>query len=167
MLTGTHIHYFFVCHRKLWLFANGLNMEHTSDLVADGKLLHENSYLQRADKYTEVEVDGVKIDFYDPKNKVIHETKRTDSIEKAHEWQLKYYIYKLRENGMEGVTGILEYPKLRIRNEVELTAEDIQELEKIIPEAERVKCLEKCPEKINVKLCKKCAYYDFCWAEEV
>lgn len=38
MPTGTHFNYYMVCHRKLWLFANGINMEHTSDLVYEGKL---------------------------------------------------------------------------------------------------------------------------------
>ena len=26
--TGTHFNYYQVCKRKLWLFANGINMEH-------------------------------------------------------------------------------------------------------------------------------------------
>lgn len=25
--TGTHFNYYQLCHRKLWLFANGINME--------------------------------------------------------------------------------------------------------------------------------------------
>lgn len=25
--TGTHFNYYQLCHRKLWLFSNGLNME--------------------------------------------------------------------------------------------------------------------------------------------
>jgi CRISPR-associated exonuclease Cas4 len=33
--TGTHINYYHICHRKLWLFANNVQMEHNSDLVAD------------------------------------------------------------------------------------------------------------------------------------
>ena len=39
-------------------------MEHTSDTVYDGKLIHENSYPQRAERYQEVEIAGIKIDFY-------------------------------------------------------------------------------------------------------
>ena len=55
-LTATHINYYHICQRKLWLFANGINMEHTSDTVYDGKLLHETSYPQRAVKYTEIDL---------------------------------------------------------------------------------------------------------------
>jgi len=65
-------------------------MEHTSDLVYEGKLIHETSYPQRSERYEELEIDGIKIDFYDARNKVIHEIKKSDKIEEAHEWQLKY-----------------------------------------------------------------------------
>ncbi|MHB1179040.1 MAG: Dna2/Cas4 domain-containing protein [Daejeonella sp.] len=75
LLTATDINYYHVCHRKLWLFANGIRMEHTSDVVAEGKLIGETTYPERAEKYTEIEVDGIKIDFYDAKNKVVHEVK--------------------------------------------------------------------------------------------
>ena len=75
-ITGTHINYYFICHRKLWLFANGIQMEQTSDLVFEGKLIHETSYPQRSAKYEEVQIGGIKVDFYDTKNKVIHEIKK-------------------------------------------------------------------------------------------
>lgn len=89
--TGTHFNYYQVCKRKLWLFANGINMEHTSDLVYDGKLIQGTSYPQRSERYEELEMDGIKIDYYDARNKVIHEIKRSDKVERAHEWQVKYY----------------------------------------------------------------------------
>ncbi|MDI9593129.1 MAG: CRISPR-associated protein Cas4, partial [Bacteroidota bacterium] len=109
-ITGTHFNYYQVCKRKLWLFANGLNMEHTSDLVYDGKLIQETTYPQRSERYEELEMGGIKIDFFDARNKVIHEIKRSNKIERAHEWQVKYYIYVLEQTGIEGVSGILEYP---------------------------------------------------------
>lgn len=49
-ISGTFINYYFVCHRELWLFANGINMEQESDLVYEGKLVHESSYPQRTSK---------------------------------------------------------------------------------------------------------------------
>ncbi|MDR0795219.1 MAG: CRISPR-associated protein Cas4, partial [Tannerella sp.] len=87
-LTATHINYYMVCRRKLWLFSNGINMEHTSDTVAEGKLIHETSYPQRSERYTELEVDGSVIDFYDARNKIIHEVKKSNRIETAHLWQV-------------------------------------------------------------------------------
>ncbi|MCX8009875.1 MAG: CRISPR-associated protein Cas4, partial [Ignavibacteria bacterium] len=36
-ITGTHIQYFFVCHRKLWLFAHNIQLEQESDEVLKDK----------------------------------------------------------------------------------------------------------------------------------
>ena len=69
MVTATHINYYYICRRKLWLFGNGVNMEHTSDLVTEGKLVHEISYPNRAARYEEVRIGGSVIDFYDPRER--------------------------------------------------------------------------------------------------
>ena len=106
-------------------------MEHTSDVVYDGKLIHEMSYPQRSEKYQEVEIDGIKVDFFDAKNKVIHEIKRSSKVEKAHEWQLKYYIYVFERNGIDGCSGVLEYPTQRDTVKVTLTDDDRKEIHKI------------------------------------
>lgn len=162
-LTATHINYYHICHRKLWLFSNGINMEHTSDTVAEGKLIGETSYPQRPEKYTEIEIGGSKIDFYDAKNKIIHEIKKSDSIEAAHQWQVKYYIWLLQQNGIEGVTGILEYPKLRQTTTVDLSKEDVVHLQVVMQQIKNMLEEETCPPTINSKICKKCSYYDFCY----
>jgi CRISPR-associated exonuclease Cas4 len=165
-LTATHINYFHICHRKLWLFANGINMEHTSDTVAEGKLIGETTYPQRAEKYTEIEIGGSKIDFYDAKNKVIHEIKKSSSMEAAHEWQVKYYIWLLEQTGIEGVSGKLEYPRLRETKEILLTEADKIYLQAAVQQIEKMIADEQCPKRINSKICKKCSYYDFCYIEE-
>jgi CRISPR-associated exonuclease Cas4 len=43
-ITATHINYLQVCQRKLWLFSHAIVMEHTFDLVSEGKLIGETSY---------------------------------------------------------------------------------------------------------------------------
>ena len=58
---STHISYLHICHHKLWLFSNGLNIEHTSSLVAEGKLIDENNYPQRANRYQQLALEGIKI----------------------------------------------------------------------------------------------------------
>ncbi len=165
-LTGTHISYYLICHRKLWLFAHEIRMEHTSGLVAEGKLIHETSYPQRSDRYQEVEVDGIKIDYFDARNKIIHEVKKSDKMEEAHEWQVKYYIYVLERNGVAGVSAILEYPKLRQTNEILLSSRDKEELEVMAAEAGRIIDSLNCPERVKRTICKSCSYEDFCWCGE-
>ncbi len=141
-------------------------MEHTSDLVYEGKLLHESSYPQRSEKYTEVEIDGIKIDYFDAKNKIIHELKKSDKVKTAHEWQLKYYIYILEKAGIEGVTGLLEYPKLRKTSEILFSNRDREEIENFLIDIKSVITSEHCPERELLSICRKCSYYDFCYSGE-
>ncbi|MEA3496924.1 MAG: CRISPR-associated protein Cas4, partial [Bacteroidota bacterium] len=130
-ITGTHINYYFICHRKLWLFANNIQMEHTSDPVLEGKIIHESTYQKRSGKYEEIQMGGIKIDFYNTKEKVIHEIKKSSKMHEAHIWQLKYYIYVFEKAGIKGVSGILEYPKERKTEEIYLSTIDIEEIKEI------------------------------------
>jgi len=165
-ITGTQISYYFTCHRKLWLFGNGIQMEHNSELVAMGKLIHETSYSDRPDRFQEVEIGPIKIDFYDKRDKVIHEVKKSDKLEVSHQWQVKYYIYIMEQAGIEGVTGLLEYPKLRHTEQVLLTNDDRAELETIMAAIAVITASESCPPLVKMGFCKNCSYYDFCYASE-
>ena len=165
-MTGTHFNYYQICHRKLWLFANGINMEQTSDLVYEGKLIHESSYPQRPERYEELEIEGIKLDYYDSRNKIIHEIKKSDKVETAHEWQLKYYIYVLEQQGVEGVTGILEYPTMRHTVKVSLSPQDREYIVLTESKIEQIIASDQCPPVINSKICKNCSYYEFCFVNE-
>lgn len=165
-ITGTHFNYFQICHRKLWLFANGINMESTSDTVYEGKLIHESSYPQRSVKYEEVEIDGVKVDFFDSRNRVIHEIKKSDKIEQAHEWQLKYYIYVFERNGIYDCTGVLEYPTLRQTSQVVLTDNDRSMIKEMESKIDTIIHADECPTLVKKRLCRNCSYYDFCYSNE-
>lgn len=165
-ITGTLINYYFVCHRELWLFANGINMEQESDLVYEGKLIHEESYPERSSKYEEVAIDGIKVDYYDAKNHVIHEIKKSNKVDRAHEWQLKYYMYVFEQHGVEGVRGILEYPEMRKTKEVLLTDVDREEICLMTKEIESIIQKEECPPRVKKGLCRNCSYFDFCYSEE-
>ncbi len=174
-INATLINLYHVCKRECWLHANGINMEHTSDVVYDGKLLHESSYPQRAERYEEMlistEYEGVtllgQIDYYDARNNTVHETKRSDKVEEAHTRQLKFYLWLLELNGVEGASGLLEYPKLRKTDEVYLTDEDREMMKKSIVEIVKLIENENCPPTINAKICKSCSYFDFCYSSEL
>jgi CRISPR-associated exonuclease Cas4 len=165
-VTGPHMHYYFNCHRQLWLFANGINMEHTSDDVFEGKMIHETSYQQRSSNYEEIAIDGIKIDYYDAKNRVVHEIKKSSKLFNSHAWQVKYYIYILEKIGIDGVTGVLEYPKERKTEEVFLSIPDKERIVELLEEIDTIIHADKCPEAINKPKCKKCSYYDFCYSSE-
>lgn len=162
IITGTHFNYYHLCHRKLWLFANGINMEQESDLVYEGKRVHESCYPQRNAKYEEIGVGGIKVDYYDVKNKVIHEVKKSNKVDLAHEWQLKYYMYVFEQFGMVGVRGILEYPLLRKTQEILLSDKDREEIRTKKENIRRIVSLEECPPLVKKGICRKCSYFDLC-----
>ncbi|MDM8304757.1 CRISPR-associated protein Cas4 [Phocaeicola salanitronis] len=165
-ITATLVNLYNVCKREMWLHANGVRFEHTSDLVFEGKLIHEDSYPQRSGKYEEIELDGIKVDFYDPKRKVIHEIKKSNKVEAAHEWQLKYYIYVFERNGIEGVTGVLEYPTLRKTQEVVLSDVDRERIQEMEVDIQRIISDDDCPPLQKRGICRNCSYFDFCYSGE-
>lgn len=162
-VSGTHFNYFHVCKRKLWLFANGISMEHTSDIVLEGRLIHEDSYSWRSERYVEIELDGIKVDYYDPRTKVIHEVKKSNIVEAAHEWQLKYYLFVFEKNGIEGVSGVLEYPLLKKKKDVILRDVDREEIETAEKQIKEIVSSVDCPVGEKRGICKNCSYYEFCF----
>lgn len=165
-ITATLINLYHICHRELWLHANEVRMEHNSETVADGKFIGDTAYGQRPQKYRQVELPGAKIDFYDAKEGVVYETKRSDKMSQAHVAQVKYYLYVLEQHGVAAHYGILEYPQQRHRERVELTDGDRADIEKWKLEIGEIIGREACPPVINKPLCRQCSYCDFCYVGE-
>lgn len=165
-VTGTHFNYYHLCKRKLWLFANGIHMEHTSDLVYEGKLIHETSYSQRPGRYEELEIRGIKIDYYDAGHRVVHEIKKSDKMEEAHVWQLKYYLYVLEQEGIENVSGILEYPALRKKADFSLSDSDREYIGECLGHIRYIMDSGSCPSIERKKPCRNCSYFEFCYITE-
>ena len=173
-ISGTHINYYRVCKRKLWLFANDIQMEQTSELVAEGKLIEEGSYLQRSSKYEQIELSaelkGItlsgKLDYFDTKHKVVHEVKKSNKVEEAHIWQVKFYLWLLELNEIQAYNGVIEYPQLREIETVFLEDEDRKYLKNSIAAIKGLLELDVCPPVIHAKICKNCSYYDFCYVRE-
>lgn len=125
-----------------------------------GKFISESTY--KREKH-EIQIDDIVLDFYDGKNKAIHEVKKSDKMEDTHTWQLKYYISVLEEKGIENVTGEIDYPKLRQKVKVVLTDADRKELDKIKVEIRNIIEQVNPPEVINKPFCRQCSYYDLCY----
>ncbi|MEM6766683.1 MAG: CRISPR-associated protein Cas4 [Bacteroidota bacterium] len=164
-ITGTHIAYLHMCHRKLWLFAHAIRMEHRSELVAEGRLIEKSSYQQRSDRWTQIEMEGIKLDYFDPKQGILREVKKSKKRDHAHIAQVKYYLFVLERNEIPVKYGLLEYPRLRETEEVWLTDEDREEIPRWELDARKIIQQESCPKLMPKTLCKKCAYQEFCYAE--
>ncbi len=109
-ITGVMIYYYFICKRKLWYFIHEINMESENENVMLGKLLDENSY-KRDDKHINID-NVISIDFI-REQKELHEIKKSRAIEEAGIWQVKYYLYYLKQRGVTEVKAKIDYPLLK------------------------------------------------------
>lgn len=161
-ITGIKINYLFVCERKLWLFDRGVSMEHTSENVLLGKLIEESSYLSEEKRKILID-DLICIDIVSEDE--IREVKYSNKLEEPNRMQLLYYLYYLKKLGIVK-KGVLNYPKQRKRELLELTLENEKRVEEAINRVEEIIRREKPPPVIKKKYCKKCAYYEFCFIGE-
>jgi CRISPR-associated exonuclease Cas4 len=168
-ITGTHFNYYFICHRKLWLFLHGIECEMESDAVRMGKHIHETSYEK---EQKEIDIDGtIVLDWFDAKKQLVHEVKKSDKMEEAHQWQILYYLWFLKQKGLmvaateneEGIKGELNYPTLRTKKSVILTKEkELQLTDRILPDIENIAQQETIPSTVEWKVCRSCSYCELC-----
>ena len=159
-ITGLMVYYYEVCKRKLWYFVNETQLEENNSNVILGKLLEENTYTRDEKK---INIDGViNIDFIRSK-KILHEIKKSNSIEPASLLQVQYYLYYLEKKGLIGLKGILDYPLLKQTVEVNLTNKDRENLDNIIIGIKEILRKESPPALEKNGICKKCAYFDLCF----
>lgn len=161
-INGTQINYYFICKTKLWLFSHNIQLEHESENVKLGKILHEDSFKREKDYLIDnlINVDFIK--FTDCVE--IHEVKKTQKMEKSHEFQLLYYLYYLKnEKDIQNIKGFLDYPKNRKKIPIYLTKEKEEELLKVIGNINQINENDM-PKPKKSKICRKCAYFDFCFS---
>lgn len=159
-ITGTMFYYYFVCWRKLWSFYHNIALEDENENVLLGKLIDDSAY-GREHKHIMVD-ETVNVDFIKDW-KVLHEIKKSKSIEEASIWQVKYYLYFLNQRGIQIQKGILDYPKIKKREEVVLLEGDNEKIEEILSDIERIVLQDKMPPLLNSKICKSCAYFEYCF----
>lgn len=159
-ITGVMVYYYFICQRKLWYFVHDISMENENENVMLGKLLDESSY-KRDDKHINID-NVINIDFM-KEQKELHEVKKSRAIEEASIWQVKYYLYYLKQRGVDGLKAKIDYPLLKKNLVVELTQEDEDQLKEVVQEIVMTKELMQPPQFIPKKICTKCAYHDLCF----
>ena len=162
LITGLHINYYFICKTKLWLFSHKISLELESEAVKLGLLIHQSTY-NRNNSYL---IDNlINIDHIKFRDSIeIHEVKKTQKMDKSHEYQLLYYMYYLKnEKDIKNIKGYLDYPKIRKKKEIFLTEEKEVELQKIIEDINKINEMEM-PKPKKSKICRKCAYFEFCFS---
>ncbi|WP_338031364.1 CRISPR-associated protein Cas4 [Caproicibacterium lactatifermentans] len=154
------VYYYFVCQRKLYYFCKNLRMEQDDENVAIGKVLDETAY-SHAEKHITVN-NQISVDYIE-KSRILHEVKKSRSIEEAGIWQLKYYLWYFKQRGVEHLTGKIDYPLLKHTESIALTKEDEAHLLNVMKEINAIQGMKTPPPRKTKKICKKCAYYDLCF----
>lgn len=157
-ITGLMYAYSLICEKKLWYYANELSMEDNSNDVAIGKLIDEESF-KREHKHILID-DCINIDFL--KNGIVYEIKKSKSLKEASRNQIKFYLYHLYKNNVKNPIGIIKIPKEKYEEEVCLSSNDIEFIEKQLQKIERIISSKCIPPMLDNKICKKCAYYELC-----
>ncbi len=162
-INGSIILSYAYCERETWYMIHRITPENDNVDLSIGRNIQKEFYEEVADK--EIEFENMKIDTARKfKDKVlIGEVKKSKHSEKGAKIQLLFYIWKLKQIGIE-VDGELLYPVEKRRQLIKLTLEDENTLEKYCEEIQRL-AQNKLPEFTGYqKKCEKCAYYNYCGA---
>ena len=159
-ITGVMVYYNEVCQRKLWYFYHGIQLEQGDENVKIGKVLDEETY-KRDTKHISID-NVINIDFIRSSG-ILHEIKKSRKIEEAGIFQVKYYLYYLKQKGVRGITARIDYPLLKKSLEVELTDEDEKEIGRKLENIRKIVNLDTPPELEKKNICKACAYFDLCF----
>ncbi len=144
-------------------------MEQESEVVALGRLLHEQAY-ERTPKdlmleavYAGISLVG-KLDGANLKDGVLYEVKKSKAAEESHIWQTKFYLWLLKLVGCPNYTGLIQYPLLKKTQPVVLHPEDEVRLGEMV---HAIAALFRSPtppdRNPNRKLCAKCSFEECCY----
>lgn len=165
-LTGTQLNYLVVCHRKLWLFSHGIEMERENEDVQIGKQIGENAY-GREKKEINID-DQIVLDWAEAKVGedgvlTVHEVKKSKAVSRAHRLQMLFYLHVLKRKGVPA-RGIIDYPELKQRETIELDTRGEVELQDAMKQVGDIVGSEQVPPRLDkISFCSKCAYFDLCY----
>lgn len=160
-ITGVMVHYYKVCKRKLWFFANQINMNYEDENIAIGRMIHENTY---SDERKNIIIDEtIAIDFIKKEGEqLIFEVKKSSKLEIPTLYQIYYYLWYLKNKKGIEINAMLVYPKEKRKEKIALTTEIEKEIDEIVADIPKILELKTSPKAENKKYCKGCSYYEFC-----
>jgi len=139
---------------------NNISMSHESDLMREGRIIHENSFSRERKN---IMLGNISVDFRKGGCEIIiFEIKKSRRMINAARWQLLFYLFYLKRGGINAV-GVLTFPEERKRENVVLTEDVEDKFDEIFADIKKISKM-KIPPKVNRKrYCRKCSYYDLCW----
>ncbi|MED1419945.1 MULTISPECIES: CRISPR-associated protein Cas4 [Bacillus] len=162
-VTGTHIWYFFICHRELWLIIHQIAADQDDENLDIGRFISEHRYQNNK---KEVVIGNIKVDRVRMHGQqlIIGEVKKSSRFKESARYQLLFYLDTLKQMGIEA-KGELLFPEERRREVVEWTPEAKEKLDEAIRDIRLIASQPVPPPPKKINFCRKCAYREYCWAE--
>ncbi|GAB7386290.1 CRISPR-associated protein Cas4 [Bacillaceae bacterium] len=163
-VNGTHIWYYFICKREVWLMYHNIAPDQEEENLDLGRFLNEQSYQRDRKEYL---VGNIKLDRIRVENEeiIIGEVKKSSRFKESARYQLLFYLDTLRKMGIRA-RGELLFPNERKKEAVILTEEAKEKLDQTIKDIYRIALQPLPPKPEKNRFCPKCAYREYCWAEE-
>ncbi|KXG75849.1 hypothetical protein AN618_17590 [Fervidicola ferrireducens] len=160
MVNGNLVQSYVICPRQAWLFSRNLTPDQEHPYIELGRLIDSESYKRDKKK---IQFENLVIDIIRSEGSdiVVGEVKKSSKASERGKLQLLYYLYRLKEHGVEA-RGMLYYPEERKREAVELTTENEKRIERLIREIEDLIVREAPPPFKKIPYCKSCAFREFC-----
>jgi CRISPR-associated exonuclease Cas4 len=157
-ITGTLVWYCFICKREVWLMGHEITPDEDFPSLEIGRAIHEVFYDYMP---KEIALEGMKIDLIG-KRKIVYEVKASSKFIEAARFQLLYYLYRLREYGVDA-SGQISVPKERKKIEVALDEAGEKRLLGALAEIRNILAADVPPAPVKTPYCRRCAYKEFCW----
>ncbi|MGH7890550.1 MAG: CRISPR-associated protein Cas4 [Thermodesulfobacteriota bacterium] len=161
-VNGTVIDCYYICHRELWLMTRNIVPDQDNAFIELGRFINEATY-QRDRKQIHLENVVIDLTRLDDDKVVVGEIKKSSRAIDAARMQLCYYLYVLRDYGIEA-EGELLFPKEKRKEKVALTDEVVKELEEAIEDIKKIATQELPPKAVKIPYCTNCGYREFCWS---
>jgi len=161
-ITGTMVQSYNICKRQTWLMAHQIIPDQEHTYIEMGRHIDEDTYGRDKRK---INFENVVLDIIRSEESgiVVGEVKKSSKALESARLQLAFYLYKLKQNGVEA-RGLLLFPEERKRLTVELTPALENEIENILKGISALISLNMPPLSKKIGYCKNCGHREFCWA---
>jgi len=155
---------FNICPRQAWLMSRQLTADQQNEFLIVGRLIDETTFAREKKKIYIPEFNAM-IDLIIKEGKVVFigEIKKSSRTLKTGIEQLKYYLYILKQKGIDA-HGVIKIPKEKKSVKVELTLEDETTIKEKLQNLNKLLQQESPPKPKKIRFCSKCAHFEFCWS---
>lgn len=161
-IVGSLVQAYQICPRQAWLMSRQICPDEDNVYLQLGRLIGAQSFGRER---KEVRLEHLCIDLVrrGGQDFVIGEVKKSSRAREAARMQLAFYLYELREMGIEA-EGELLFPEERRRERVVLDESLARQVEELKARILALIAQDQAPLPEKICFCGKCAYAEFCWA---